>query len=93
MIQPPVDDLDQYLAERWQDRTFVAAYVAALQARRPELHAYLSSSCSHGLHDYCNATERDDGTAKKSGQCRFCEAPCVCPLCHQGTSEEALTRT
>jgi hypothetical protein len=49
-------------------------------------HVYLSTSCLHGLHEYCRSeTGRADGGetwVKKPSRCKFCDAPCVCN-CHQ----------
>jgi hypothetical protein len=41
-------------------------------------HDYLSTACSHGLHDRCRRT------------CKFCRAPCRCG-CH-ADSRELLVR-
>lgn len=43
-------------------------------------HTYLSTACYHGDHDYCNSMTGYNG-AKRPGQCKFCEAKCVC-TCH-----------
>lgn len=45
-------------------------------------HRYLSTACLHGEHDYCKATTRPDGGEKKPATCKFCEAPCICSVCH-----------
>jgi hypothetical protein len=44
------------------------------------VHVYLSTSCLHGHHDYC---QRERGLAgdKTPAVCKFCGAPCICP-CH-----------
>jgi hypothetical protein len=43
-------------------------------------HDYLSTSCLHGHHDYC---QRERGLAgdKTPAVCKFCGAPCRCH-CH-----------
>lgn len=43
-------------------------------------HVYLSTSCFHGNHDYCQR-ERGLIGLKTPGVCKFCTAPCVCK-CH-----------
>lgn len=45
------------------------------------VHEYRSTSCLHGWHAYCSATDRGDGTVKEPARCKFCPAPCVCS-CH-----------
>lgn len=52
------------------------------------MHNYLSTSCFHAaepgreeLHDYCQNRNGQAGP-KKPGECKFCEAKCVC-RCHQ----------
>lgn len=47
-------------------------------------HVYLATSCQHGKHDYCKNTKGQAGP-KRPAECKFCEAPCVCP-CHQEES-------
>lgn len=46
----------------------------------PEPHVYLSTGCLHGDHDYCAAMTGYQGE-KRSSQCKFCDARCVCD-CH-----------
>jgi hypothetical protein len=56
-------------------------------------HAYLSTSCLHGEHDYCSAVVRPDGAMKTPATCKFCEAACRCS-CHQpATTMEATDGT
>lgn len=43
-------------------------------------HVYLSTSCFHGNHKYCQS-ERGLLGNKTPSVCKFCEAPCVC-RCH-----------
>lgn len=43
-------------------------------------HRYLSTSCLHNEHEYCQSNTGLAG-AKTPAQCKFCEAPCICP-CH-----------
>lgn len=45
-------------------------------------HVYLSTSCLHGEHVYCQAAAGQAGTAKKPAQCKFCAAACICE-CHR----------
>lgn len=58
-------------------------------ALRPDgTHAYLSTSCLHAGHGYCQSPEgrsRDGGTtwAKAPAACKFCGAACMCG-CHRG---------
>lgn len=51
-------------------------------------HAYLSTSCLHGQHGYCESARGStmlSGTEetwhKKPSTCKFCSAECVCS-CH-----------
>lgn len=44
-------------------------------------HVYLSTSCYHGDHLYCQTGVRGDGCAKRPAQCKFCDARCICD-CH-----------
>ena len=65
---------------------------AALQAaaeRDAGVHRYLSTGCLHGDmllpdgrtgHQYCQGDTGHAGS-KTPAQCKFCEAPCICP-CH-----------
>jgi hypothetical protein len=50
---------------------------AAAQAAE---HAYLSTGCFHGDHDYCQSMTGLNGS-KRPGECKFCSAPCRCS-CH-----------
>lgn len=48
-------------------------------------HVYLSTSCRHDDHDYCQNDKGSNGAVnwnKMPGECKFCSAPCICP-CHQ----------
>lgn len=51
-------------------------------AEQRQVHRYLSTSCLHGDHKYCQS-ERGAVGDKTPAQCKFCKAPCVC-LCHRG---------
>jgi hypothetical protein len=47
-------------------------------------HEYLSTSCLHGEHGYCQSGTGSNGTtewAKTPASCKFCGASCICP-CH-----------
>ena len=44
-------------------------------------HIYLSTACLHGNHGYCAAMVGQQGE-KRSAQCKFCPAQCVCS-CHK----------
>lgn len=44
-------------------------------------HWYLSTSCLHGEHDYCQNKQGQAGP-KKPGECKFCAARCRC-RCHK----------
>jgi hypothetical protein len=44
-------------------------------------HRYLSTSCLHEEHDYCQKSTGLAG-AKTPAQCKFCSAPCRC-RCHR----------
>lgn len=49
-------------------------------------HRYLSTSCLHGHHDYCQAATGSNGTTewdKTPASCKFCGSACTCP-CHGG---------
>lgn len=86
------DDLDEMLAEGWLDFDFASVYHGRLLLTAdPGVHAYISTACLHGDHDYCNSTvRRNDEQKKVPAQCKTCEASCLCPICHR---EEPLTRT
>lgn len=43
-------------------------------------HKYFSTACFHGDHDYCKSMTGYKGR-KRPGQCKFCDAKCVC-WCH-----------
>ena len=48
-------------------------------------HVYLSTSCLHGKHAYCQSLTGDNGETqwvKEPGKCKFCDAQCICE-CHQ----------
>jgi hypothetical protein len=49
-------------------------------------HVYLSTSCFHGNHTYCQ-TETGLIGVKIPGECKFCHSPCICP-CHRETETE-----
>jgi hypothetical protein len=83
-VTQPADDLDRHLAERWLDLNFAVGYYASLLLQSPPgVHAYISTACLHGHHDYCNAAVRPDGCAKEPAECKFCISPCQCPICHK----------
>jgi len=48
-------------------------------------HRYLSTGCLHGEHAYCQSMTGQAG-AKRPGQCKFCEAGCIC-TCHNEDKE------
>jgi hypothetical protein len=41
-------------------------------------HAYISTACQHGRHDYCESRDGAVG-AKVPRRCKFCPATCLCP--------------
>lgn len=50
----------------------------------PSPHEYLSTSCFHGEHEYCQSTTGSNGEtewAKAPSSCKFCGMPCICS-CH-----------
>jgi hypothetical protein len=47
-------------------------------------HVYLSTGCLHGHHRYCQSMVGAQGD-KRPGQCKFCDARCICP-CHQSAA-------
>lgn len=71
----------------------VARHERLAVAPMPE-HEYLSTACLHGEHDYCAATQAEDAEgwlfSRRPAQCKFCQAPCVCP-CHAGASDGSDT--
>jgi len=77
-----VEERDQALAELDAERAKTAGI-------HQGTHAYLSTSCLHGEHDYCSAADRPDGTAKTPATCKFCRAACLCPCHEPGTTTEA----
>jgi len=50
-------------------------------AHRLGAHWYMSTSCLHGEHAYCQAKTGRVG-AKAPGKCKFCDARCGC-FCHR----------
>lgn len=54
-------------------------------------HVYLSTSCLHNEHGYCQS-ERGVTGDKTPAQCKFCAAPCIC-TCHGGTGLPPYTGT
>ncbi|MFE0699143.1 hypothetical protein [Streptomyces sp. NPDC058872] len=63
-----------------------AEVLAALDEEQPG-HRYLSTSCLHDHHDYCN-NNRGIAGPKRSAQCKWCPAPCICH-CHNGGEQPA----
>jgi len=55
-------------------------------AHRLGVHVYLSTSCLHGQHDYCQQHTGLSG-AKTPARCKFCpdDGRCVC-ACHRPTA-------
>jgi hypothetical protein len=53
-------------------------------AHRLGTHVYLSTSCLHDTHGYCQGNTGLSG-AKKPARCKFCGAPCQC-RCHTEAS-------
>ena len=51
-------------------------------AHRLGHHAYLSTSCLHDDHGYCQAKTGRVG-AKTPAVCKFCDDACVCSCHHQ----------
>jgi hypothetical protein len=52
-------------------------------------HYYLSTSCLHGEHDYCQSHTGLSG-AKTPSVCKFCGAICICPVCrHEEETPDA----
>jgi hypothetical protein len=41
-------------------------------------HAYISTACQHGHHEYCESQVGSLG-AKVPKRCKFCPATCLCP--------------
>lgn len=62
--------------------------VLVMTIELPDIHpgGYLSTSCLHGLHDYCQADAvlepgMVDARVKAPAKCKFCPAECIC-VCH-----------
>jgi hypothetical protein len=53
-----------------------------------EGHAYLSTGCLHGAHDYCKSMTGIQGT-KRGGKCKFCDTQCIC-TCHTEDEESVI---
>lgn len=53
-------------------------------ATEAEPHVYMSTSCLHGEHGYCQSDTSAAG-GKVPAQCKFCAAPCICG-CHKSVS-------
>lgn len=75
---PPRDDT---LWSFWRDfaRQAVVTYTSALEGIP---HLYLSTSCRHGEHSYCQSNTGSQGD-KIPAVCKFCRSGCICP-CHEG---------
>ena len=52
-------------------------------------HVYLSTSCLHNDHAYCQSMTGLNG-AKRPGECKKCQAKCICG-CHQQTTPATPT--
>jgi len=74
------------LSPEWQALADQAAAATVSAAR----HRYLSTACHHGQHTYCQATTREDGSAKRPASCKFCAAPCTCPCHREGNPAPAV---
>ncbi|WP_329143532.1 hypothetical protein OIU91_06180 [Streptomyces sp. NBC_01456] len=61
-------------------RHTISRWLVAAAHRIAGRHVYLSTSCLHGEHGYCQAHTGLSG-AKTPAQCKFCGAKCQCP-CH-----------
>lgn len=49
-------------------------------------HIYMSTSCLHGNHGYCQSNTGLCGN-KAPAQCKTCAARCICK-CHSGGAQE-----
>lgn len=76
---PPKDDP---LWAYWRDfaRMAIVTYSSHLEGQE---HRYLSTSCLHGEHGYCQSNTGAQGD-KIPAVCKFCGAGCICP-CHEDT--------
>lgn len=54
-------------------------------AHRLGTHHYLSTSCLHGDHDYCQSNTGLGG-AKRPSRCKFCGTVCCCRICRHTTA-------
>lgn len=73
------------------------AVLRAIPPDNTDGHEYLSTSCWHGDHNYCNHKKvlvQPSGNMdeyihhKKPAECKFCNARCICPCHGEGTMEE-----
>jgi hypothetical protein len=56
-----------------------------------EGHVYLSTSCFHDEHEYCQSSQGVNESGEKwkkyPNRCKFCDSVCICP-CHVGAARE-----
>jgi hypothetical protein len=95
-----VDDMwgeDQSLPPRnhasWREwdklaRVAVLAYAGGVEDTE---HLYLSTSCRHREHGYCQSNTGSQGQ-KIPAVCKFCQAPCICS-CHMPGEVAVVERT
>lgn len=75
-----LSDRARWYLENFDELTLAEMLAAGDRASHPDTHRYLSTSCLHGEHSYCQSNTGAAGT-KTPAQCKFCAAPCVCD-CH-----------
>lgn len=51
-------------------------------------HVYLSTSCFHDEHTYCQSNTGQCGQ-KKPACCKFCQSPCICD-CHVESERDTV---
>lgn len=61
--------------------------ISQVLTREDGQHVYLSTSCLHDLHAYCQSHTGSVGM-RVPAQCKFCEAPCVCS-CHRASNNHS----
>ena len=75
--------VEEVFAERGNWDPFVVGHAGDVLHIDRDDHVYLSTSCWHDEHTYCQSNTGMCGH-KKPGECKFCSARCICP-CHAKT--------
>ncbi len=75
--------VEEVFAERGNWDPFIVWHAGDVLHIDRDDHVYLSTSCLHDEHDYCQSETGLCGQ-KTPSVCKFCKAACICP-CHAKT--------